>query len=73
MLGLCLWRPKGWSRQAHSVPIPPQGAMSEGVEVPVLRDQVEGRRERNYCLPLYLSDSTLFGWPLLHYFSSSLP
>lgn len=46
MLGLWPWRPQKAGQAGSLLPIPPQGAMSEGVEVPVLRDQVgRGRRE----------------------------
>ena len=67
--------PKRLEQAGSLLPTPPHGAMSEGVEVPVLRDQVgrAGEKETNVshfiCLIL-----PLFGWPLLHSFcASSLP
>ena len=73
--GFCACGPGTPARlqQAGSLlPMPPHRAMSEGVEVPVLREKVEraGEKEPNVshfiCLILLL-----FGWPLLHSFPAS--
>ena len=64
--------PKRLEQAGSLLPTPPHGAMHEGVEVTVLRDQVgrAGEKETNVshfiCLILLL-----FGWPLLHHFCAS--
>ena len=64
--------PKRLEQAGSLLPTPPHGAMSEGVEVTVLRDQVgrAGEKETNVshfiCLILLL-----FGWPLLPQFCAS--
>ena len=67
--------PKRLEQAGSLLPIPPQGAMSEGVEVPVLRDQVGRAGEKETIVSHFIClILPLFGWPLLHSFcASSLP